>query len=328
MIKDTEVITTQQSTNQELHVILGISGNSGVFVVEELLKLGYKVRGISRSGKGPSNIDVMKANALNLEELIKAVKGASVIYHCLGLPYSQWFDKHPIIMNNLIQAAAANGSQTKIVWADNLYALGKKGAQLGPMNEKTPELANERKGVLRKELAHMLLNAQSQGLVKVTIGRASDFFGPNASNSIVTRFVVPAIIKRQATKMFADLSTNHSWIYLPDFARSLVMLGTNEKADGKIWILPHCEAMSIEEFVSKFYKAVDVNIPIKVKTRPMFLLTLAGIFNKDIKEYTKMNYQRQSDWVVDDSLFRNVFTEWKSTDLLTAFKETLAYYTN
>ena len=328
MIEQQIKLQNQNTANQELHVIVGISGNSGVFVAEELLKLGYKVRGISRSGKGPANIEVVKADALNLEELKEVVKGASTIYHCLGLPYSQWFDKHPIIMNNLIQAAAANGSQTKIVFADNLYALGEKGAQLGPMNEQTPELATERKGVLRKELAHMLLDAQSQGLIKVAIGRASDFFGPNGSNSILTRFLLPAVVKKQPTKMFANITTKHSWIYLPDFARSLVILGTNKKADGKIWILPHIETMSIKEFITKFYDSVGVDIPVKVAERPMFLLSIAGVFNKDIKEYTKMNYQRQADWVVDDSLFRNTFTEWISTDLTTAFKETLASYNN
>ena len=86
--------------------------------------------------------------------------------------------------------------------------------------------------------------------------------------------------------------------------------------------------MSIKEFITKFYNTVGVDIPIKVTERPLFLLSLAGFFNKDIKEYAKMNYQRQSDWVVDDSLFRNTFTEWKSTDLSTAFKDTFVSFIN
>ena len=316
----------QKSTNQELHVIVGISGNTGKFVSEELVRLGYKVRGISSSGKGPDNIEIIKADALNQDQLTKAVKGATTIYHCLGLPYSQWFKKHPIIMKNVIHAAAANGSETKIVFAENLYALGEKGAKLGPMSDKTPELAEDRKGLLRKELVHMLLEAQAKGLIKVAIGRASDFFGPNASNSVFNMFIIPSLIKKKPAKMFANITTKHSWIYLPDFARSLVVLGTNNQADGKMWILPHCETMTIKEFVEQCYTELNVNIPVKVSTRSMLLLKLAGLFNKEAKEYAKMNYQRKADWVVDDSLFRKTFIDWKSTDLKTAFNDTLAFY--
>lgn len=326
MNEQTNELEGKKSPNQELHVILGVSGNSGKFVAEELQRLGYRVRGISRSGKGPSSIETFKADALNREQLTQAVKGATTIYHCLGLPYTQWFEKHPIIMRNLIQAASANGPHTKIVFAENLYAFGKKGAELGPMNEKTPELATDRKGILRKELVHMLLEAQAKGLIKVVIGRASDYFGPNASNSVFNRFVIPSVIKSQPSKMFADLATKHSWIYLPDFARSLVVLGTHEEANGKMWILPHSEIMTIKQFVEGFYDEAGISLPVKVTSRPMLLLRIIGLFNKNVNEYSKMNYQREADWVVDDSLFRNTFVDWKSTDFHNACIETLAYY--
>jgi nucleoside-diphosphate-sugar epimerase len=194
------------------------------------------------------------------------------------------------------------------------------------MNEKTPELATERKGVLRKELVQMLLEAQKQGLIRVSIGKASDFFGPNASNSLFDHFVKPNIVKNKPSKFFADITTKHSWIYLPDFAKSLVVLGTEEKADGKVWILPHYEATSIKEFIEQFYVSVGVDIPVKVDKSPMILLTIVSIFNKDIREYAKMNYQRQADWIVDDSLFRSTFTNWKSTNLNNAFNETYDSY--
>lgn len=321
-------ISESKKERKELHVILGVSGNTGKLIAELLHKQGYKVRGLSRSGNGPANIETRKVDALHKDELVEAVKDATTIYHCLGLPYSQWFVKHPIIMRNLIDATAVIGPDTKIVFAENLYAIGEEGAKMGPMNEKTPELATDRKGLLRKELVHMLLEAQAKGKIKVAIGRASDFYGPEGSNSVFNRFVVPSAIKKQPAGMFANLSTKHSWIYLPDFARSLVILGTDSRADGKMWILPHSEVMTIKEFVERFYAEVGIDIPLKVKSRPMMLLKIIALFNKDINEYTKMNYQRKNDWVVDDSLFKNTFTDWKSTDLRTAFTETFNFYLN
>ena len=318
-----------ENKTNELHVILGISGNTGIFVAKRLLELGYKVRGISRSGNKIDllhDIEVIKANALNFDELKNAINGATTIYHCLGLPYPEWFSKHPLIMQNLIQAASANKPQTKIVFVDNLYAYGKKGAELGPINEKTPELATDKKGLLRKELTKMLFEAQAQGLIAATVGRASDFFGPYSTNSVLDMFVLPAIVKNKPAKLFANLQTNHSWIYLPDFANSIVVLGTQDASNGKIWIVPHFETMTIKDFVTKFYEENGVNIPIKVKSRPMIILKIASLFNKTIREYSKMNYQRTSDWIVDDSQFKATFTDWKSTDMRTAFNETVSSY--
>jgi nucleoside-diphosphate-sugar epimerase len=320
----------EKSVNGQLHVVLGVNGNTGRLVATELQKQGYLVRGISRSGNGPEGISVVKANALNLDELKSAVKGATVIYHCLGIPYSEWADKHPKIMRNIIEAASngssvSNGEIIKIVFADNLYAYGEQGAKLGKMSEETPELATDTKGMIRKELSSILIQADKEGKIKATIGRASDFFGPEASNSLFEYMVRPKITKNKPAEFFADLDSHHSFIYLPDFARSIVTLGTQEVVNGKVWILPHYEASSIKEFVTRFYEVSGVDIPKKIKKSPDFLLKLAGLFNKDIKEYSKMTYQMKHDWVVDDSKFRSSF-KFKSTPLDQAFKETYDWF--
>ena len=103
-------------------------------------------------------------------------------------------------------------------------------------------------------------------------------------------------------------------------------LGTNEQADGNIWILPHVKPTTIREFVEEFYEINGIDVPDKVGTMPYILLDLIGIFNKDIKEYAKMSYQRKFDWVADDNKFRKTFPEWQSTDLDVAFSETFAWY--
>ncbi|MHA2363116.1 MAG: NAD-dependent epimerase/dehydratase family protein [Candidatus Hodarchaeales archaeon] len=327
MQKTKQIKSTKIEKNSQMHVVLGVNGNSGRFVVEELLKQGFQVKGISRSGKGPDTIEIIKADALDIDQLTRAVKGANVIYHCLGLPYPDWFDKHPVIMRNLIQATSQNGFKTKIVFADNLYAFGKEGAELGPLNEETPMIASDEKGKLRKKLADILFDADKEGKIIATIGHASDFFGPNASNSILEVFSLPQLAKKKPSAFFANLKTKHSWIYLPDFARSLVLLGTNDLANGKSWILPHYEATTIENFITQLYEVNKVEIPVKVKTRPQIILKLAGLFNKVIKEYSKVNYQMHMDWVVDDSKIRSTFT-FESTPLNIAFKNTFNSYIN
>ena len=323
-----EIDEYKSESSDQLHVILGVNGNAGRYIAQELLNKGYKVRGISRSGKGPENVETIKADALNYEELKQALTGASVVYHCLGIPYSKWTNQHPLIMNNLIDAAYAskNGSPIKIVFADNLYAFGERGAKLGPMNENTPLLATDKKGLLRKQIESMLFEAGKEGKIIASVGKASDFFGPDATNSLFEHFVRPKIMNHKTTEIFGNLHALHSYIYVKDFARGLVTLGTSDKANGQVFVLPHFEAISIESFISKFYIQSGVNIPKKVKTSPFIFLKLAGLFSKEIREYEKMVYQMKNDWVIDDSKFRSTFPDYDITPLEKAFEETFTWY--
>lgn len=133
------------------------------------------------------------------------------------------------------------------------------------------------------------------------------------------------IIKNKPAEFFANLDSNHSFIYLPDFARSIVILGTQEEINGKVWILPHYKATTIKEFLTRFYEVSGINIAQKVKSSPFILLKLVGLFNKEVKEYSNMQYQMKNDWVVDDTKFRSSF-DFESTPLDQAFIETYNWY--
>ena len=311
--------------NNKLHIVLGSSGNIGKIIIKELQNMNIPVKGISKSGRGPEGTEIIAVDAMNYDELAKALDGASVIYHCLGIPYPKWVEMHPTIMKNLIKAASLNGPETKIVYADNLYAYGKEGAMLGPLTENTPEIARDRKGKLRRELGKMLLQAHSDGILDVAIGRASDFFGPEASNSLLEEFLLPYAVKHKKSKFFADLDKKHSWIYLPDFAQALIELGLQQHAGGKVWIVPHYEAMSLKTFVTLFYSQLGITDQEVVTTRPQFFLKLAGLFSSVIKEYQQMNYQMHIDWVVDDSKFHESF-KFTPTPLEEAIDKTLSSY--
>ena len=310
---------------KEKHVVLGANGNSGKALIQHLFEKGYNVEGVSRSGKGPREVKIIKANALNSSQLKVAIAGADIIYHCIGIPYSRWSSDYPIIMKNLIKAASANGKYPKIIYVDNLYAYGEAGARLGPLSEKSPEIAKDKKGKIRKEMTQMLLDAHVEGKVRVAIGRASDFYGPDTSNSVLSYMLFPKLMAGKPASFFATLDKKHSWMYLPDFVRALVVLGTQEEALGKVWILPHQPIMTITAFTERFYEMAEVDIPVKVKKTPQIILSIGGLFNKDFREYGRVNYQMHMDWVVDDSKFRDIF-DFNPTPLDQSITETVDYY--
>jgi nucleoside-diphosphate-sugar epimerase len=92
----------------ELHVVLGAGGNIGTAVVHELVNRGKSVRGVSRSGRAelPGTVQQAAADAQDRESLAAAVKGAAVVYHCIGVPYRQWSRTYPAVMRNLVAVAA------------------------------------------------------------------------------------------------------------------------------------------------------------------------------------------------------------------------------
>ncbi|MHA2171343.1 MAG: NAD-dependent epimerase/dehydratase family protein, partial [Candidatus Kariarchaeaceae archaeon] len=195
-------------SKEELHTVLGATGSTGSALVKELVNRGKNVRGINRSGKAnlPESVEMAKADALDLESMKKAAEGSSHIYHCMGLPsYAVWAENFPTMMTNVIEAAASQGSETKVIYIDNLYMYGKESALRGPLTENTPHLASGKKGMLRSKLANQLLQAHNDGRLKATIGRGSDFFGPGGKSSIYDIFVFPKVIRGKKVRMFGNL---------------------------------------------------------------------------------------------------------------------------
>ncbi|MHA2298235.1 MAG: NAD-dependent epimerase/dehydratase family protein [Candidatus Hodarchaeales archaeon] len=312
----------------ELHVVLGATGSIGRAVIAELLKKNKKIRGVNRSGKAeyPPEVEMVSADALDdLESLKKAVKGASVVYHCIGLPsYTHWMTKFPTIMQNVIEATAANGPQTKVVFADNLYMYGKESVEKGPLREETPQLAKGKKGMLRSTLAKTLLGVHEQGRIKATIGRGSDIYGPGGKSSILDYFAFNKVAQGKGVSMFADMSKKHAFIYIDDFAKGLVTLATSEKADGEVWHLPHDEALPLRDFITKAYEATD-QIPQKIGSSPRVIVTIGGLIIPMLREVKEVSYQFYLDWEVDDSKFVNTFG-WKATPTGEGLRETMKWY--
>jgi nucleoside-diphosphate-sugar epimerase len=248
-----------------------------------------------------------KADALDLESMKKAAEGSSHIYHCMGLPsYAVWAENFPTMMTNVIEAAASQGSETKVIYIDNLYMYGKESALRGPLTENTPHLASGKKGMLRSKLANQLLQAHNDGRLKATIGRGSDFFGPGGKSSIYDIFVFPKVIRGKKVRMFGNLDKLHSVMYLDDVVKGLVILAENEVAFGHAWHLPHT-TLTTRELIEIAFDEAGIDSAGKIGTNPKFMLSIAGLFIKLVREVKEVIYQTEIDWVVDHSKFENTF---------------------
>ena len=201
------------------HVVIGAGGGTGSAVVRELAGRDLRVRAVTRSGKGdvPEGVEQVAADVGTPEGARQACEGAAVVYHCAQPPYTEWAELFRSLTDAILAGAAAVGA--KLVFADNLYAYGPSD---GPMTEDTPQRATGKKGRVRIEMANALLRAHADGRLRVTIGRASDYYGPRGTTSTVGENIMKPLLRDKRVRWLGSLDQPHTLNYLEDMARSLV----------------------------------------------------------------------------------------------------------
>lgn len=171
-------------------------------------------------------------------------------------------------------------------------------------------------------MSSMLREAHDTGRTSVTIGRASDYFGPSAENSAVSMLVTSPAAAGEPMRWLGRLDRRHSVAYLPDIARAYVTLGESTAGEGETWILPHGEAPTGAEFMA----ATNSALPDQVKSGSIskLMLLMASPFHKQSRETLELLYQWTQDFVAYDSKYRRVFGPFRDTPLDEAITTTIA----
>ena len=303
-----------------VQVVFGASGGAGAAVVRALAARGAAVRAVTRHGARdlPAGVENLRADAGDPRGVERACAGAEVVYHCVNVPYGEWERALPGVLDNLVAAAGAAGA--KLVYCDNLYMYG---PPEHPMDEGHPAAASGRKGQLRAQLAERLLAAHREGRVRATIGRASDFFGPAARNTVAGQLVFPALAAAKRPRWLGSLDVPHTLNYVDDVARELITLGSEEGALGEVWHLPAAPALTGREFLELACEVAGQ--PARAGVYPRWMLRLAGLFDRQMREVLEVLYQFERPFVLDASRFVAAFGDPGVTPLREAVARTLAW---
>ena len=162
----------------------------------------------------------------------------------------------------------------------------------------------------------------------MTIGRASDFFGPGAWLTAIfgERFWRRAFAGKPG-EVFGDPEAPHSYSYVHDVADALVTLGTDPRATNRLWHLPANSAEPTRTTVARAGRAMGIELGV---TRvPGWLLRTLGVVSPVLREVAEMTYQWQSPFVLDDLRYRSTFgalpTAWEPAMAATAAWARSAY---
>ena len=307
--------------DDSVHVVFGATGAIGSAVVGELLRAGRSVRAVSRGGRAAKGAQGVAADAADPPQAAAAAVGASVLYHCANPPYTQWPELFPALTRSILGAAESSGA--KLVFADNLFAYGPVD---GPLHEDLPAVAGGRKGRVRVEMAAELLGAHRDGRARIAIGRASDYYGPHGTGSTAGETVFGRILAGKKPQWTGRLNQPHTFHFLPDIARGLLVLADHREAEGQVWHLPAAEPLTAQQFFDMVAEAAGRPVPVQASVASPALLAVAGVFSPLLREMRETAYQFRAPFVIDSSKFEAAFGRPEPTPHRDAVEQTVAWY--
>lgn len=306
----------------EIHVIFG-AGAIGRAIAEELNGRGKTVRMVNRSGKleeAPAGVEVVAADLYDPAQVREAATGAAVVYQSAQPAYHQWLEKFPALQNTIIEGLTGSGA--KLVLVENLYMYGETNGV--PMSESMPYNTHTRKGQTRAAMSQAAFEAHKAGKLRVTAGRGSDFFGPWGLNSTMGERAIVPLLQGKTASLVGNIDLPHTYTYVRDFARALVILGERNEADGQAWHVPNDQPrITQRQMVALIAEAAGVEP--KMSAMGRFMMMLGGLFIPEARESVEMMYEFEKPFMVDSSRFEQTFG-MKATPLKEAIRETVAWY--
>lgn len=288
-----------------MQTILGANGTIGSILAKELRNYTDRIRLVSRNPKRVNGADELFPADLSNPALVdKAVEGSNVVYLVVGFDYKLdvWQDKWPKLMRATIDACIRHNA--RLVFFDNVYMYDINA--IPHMTEDSGINPPSKKGLVRKEIAQMLMDEVKAGKLMALIARSADFYGPGNEKSFITEMVYKNFKKGKAANWMVNADKKHSFTFTPDAAKATALLGNTSDAYNQVWHLPTDKnVLTGRELVGLFAK--EMNVKNKVSVLPAWFLKILGLFIPIMKEMPEMMYQYDRDYFFDSSKFEKRF---------------------
>ena len=303
-----------------MQTILGANGTIGSLLAKELKSYTNQIRLVSRNPKKVNESDeLFPADLSDPTQVDQAIAGSEIVYLLVGFDYNlkAWQNNWPKLMRAVIDACINH--KAKLVFFDNMYLYDKNA--IGHMTEESAINPPSKKGLVRKEIAEMLMREVRSGKLKALIARSADFYGPNNEKSFLIEVVYKNIKKGKTPNWFMDATKIHSFTYTPDAAKATAILGNTDDAYNQVWHLPtDPDSITGKKMIELFTGKMKVKN--KIFTLPMWMLKLLGLFIPMMEEMPEMMYQYQNDYFFDSSKFDKRF-DFKTTKYPEGVKNTV-----
>ena len=308
----------------KLSIVFGANSPLGLFLVDELLEKGRRVRVIVRNKYRTERyykdklVEIHKINYKNVAQVINSVEEDSIIYNCVKVPYFKWFNNYPLVIYNLIHASKKK--QAKLVHVDNLSVYGRM--KTGALNEKDPLIPESDEGITRKKIAEQIIIGIQREDFESVIIRFPDIYGPYVLNQFAKNVFVRPMNNKEA-KWFVDLDKKHSLIYIKDAARALIRIAEDPSAYGQIWHITGEQPITGKEFLKLVFEELGEEERISKKSK--YTIKFESIFDAEMSRISDILEQWEYPFIVDGSKFQETYPEMEFTSHKEAIKKTLEW---
>lgn len=287
-----------------MQTILGAGGVIGIELAKILPAYTDAIRLVSRAPQKVNTADeLFPADITKAAEVDEAVKGSEVVYLTVGFPYRLkiWKERWPATMRNVIDACKKH--KARLVFFDNVYMYDRD--HLQHMTEETPVRPTSKKGLIRQQIADMLMNEVKQGNLTALIARSADF--ASGKSSILYQLVTDNLLKGKRANWLINADKIHNFTFVLDAAKGTAILGNTPDAFNQVWHLPtDATKLTGRQWIELL--ATELNTKPRYSILSETMLGLLGIFMPVLKEVKEMAYQYDRDYFFDSTRFNQRFS--------------------
>ena len=304
--------------------VLGGNGSIGHAIVRRAAQRGHQVRAVVREpGKAreiPTGAELVGADLLDGDAVLRACQGCEAIVHAGNAPYPEWAIKVPTMARNALRAAEATGAV--LGFPGNVYVYGHPRTR--PVTEDHPMEPHTTKGKIRLQVEREYLQAHREGRARVVIPRYPDFYGVGITHEFI-RPILEGALTGKGCRWPLTADAPHEFIFIDDAADAMLTLLETPAAHGRAVHVPGPGTTTPREFIGIAYHLGGHEPKISVYGRGM--VRLVGLWNPMARAAYEMMYLFDESVILDGSLYRTLTgSPHPATSYEEGMRKTLEWY--
>ncbi len=136
------------------------------------------------------------------------------------------------------------------------------------------------------------------------------------------RAILPALHGKSAS-LTGQLDLPHTYTYIDDFGKAMVILGERDEALGQAWHVPNPPTLTQRQLMGLIF--AEIGAPPKMSGMGRVMMSIGGLFVPAARETVEMMYEFEKPFVVNDKKFKQAFGDI-ATSHQQAVRETVAWY--
>ncbi|HEY3288916.1 MAG TPA: NAD-dependent epimerase/dehydratase family protein, partial [Anaerolineae bacterium] len=263
----------------------------------------------------PEDIEVVSADANELESVQAACADAAVIYNCVYVPPQNW----AVVTENLM--VASRDTKARLVYPTNIHPYGP--LVKVPATEDHPLNAVSERGKLRVSIENKLIESHKAGDVNVVLPRLAALYGPHVYEGFLAVIFQSALAKRKAW-WYGSLDMPYDLLYTDDAAMACYLLGSDESTGGQVFHIPGAGPLTGRDFITQVYNHAGATPDMGARGRGTF--QFMSLIYKPARNMLEVMYEFEQPLVMDGGKFAQAFPDFSYTAHDEAIAATLEWF--